>query len=130
MSPRRDLLLAAVVSEGAGYRTLRESLKQGSGGTWLLAPQAAVLFGATRVLSPASPPEQLDALVARIAPNALFLIEAGHGQGGEGLNGLYYRRAREPKLYWLIPEAHHTGGLETRPAEYERRVVGFFDRQL
>jgi hypothetical protein len=27
-------------------------------------------------------------------------------------------------------EAEHTGGLDARPAEYERRVVGFFDRHL
>ena len=125
-----DPRLTAVVSDGAGYRTLHEALEQGGTGTWLAAPQTAVLFGATRVLSPASPPEPLDELVPRIAPRALLLIEAGHGQGGEGLNGLYYRRAGQPKQYWLIPEAHHTGGLAKRPAEYERRVVGFFDRYL
>ena len=125
-----DPRLTAVASEGAGYRTLHEALQQGGTGTWLAAPQTAVLFGATRVLSPASPPEPLDELVPRIAPRALLLIEAGHGQGGESLNGLYYRRAGRPKQYWLIPEAHHTGGLAERPAEYERRVVGFFDRYL
>jgi hypothetical protein len=31
---------------------------------------------------------------------------------------------------WKIPEASHTGGIEARPREYERRVVGFFDRAL
>jgi hypothetical protein len=59
-----------------------------------------------------------------------MLIEAGHGQGGETLNPLYFEQAREPKKYWLIPEAGHTGGLEMRPAEYERRVISFFDRAL
>lgn len=125
-----DQRLAAVVSEGAGYRTLHEALEQGGTGTWLLAPQTAMLFGAIRVLSPAPPPEPLDQLVPRIAPRALLLIEAGHGQGGEELNGLYYSRAGQPKQHWLIPEAHHTGGLAQRPAEYERRVIGFFDRYL
>ena len=28
------------------------------------------------------------------------------------------------------PEAGHTGGLSARPNEYERRVVGFFERTL
>jgi hypothetical protein len=31
---------------------------------------------------------------------------------------------------WEIPEAGHTGGLETRPDEYEQRVVAFFDQAL
>lgn len=31
---------------------------------------------------------------------------------------------------WEIPEASHTGGITARPDEYERRVVGFFDRAL
>ena len=31
---------------------------------------------------------------------------------------------------WEIPEAHHVGGLQARPEEYERRVVGFFDEAL
>ena len=35
-----------------------------------------------------------------------------------------------PATLWEIPEAHHVGGLAARPAEYEQRVVGFFDREL
>jgi hypothetical protein len=34
--------------------------------------------------------------------------------------------AREPKTPWEIP----VGGMEARPAEYERRVAGFFDDEL
>jgi len=125
-----DDRLRAVVSEGAGFRTLREGAKLGGAVNALNAPQSAVLFGALRILAPSTPPEPLYDLVAQFSPRPIFLIEAGHGQGGEELSALYYDRAREPKSRWLIPEAHHTGGLESRPAEYERRVVGFFDRTL
>jgi hypothetical protein len=31
---------------------------------------------------------------------------------------------------WQIRAAGHTGGLAAAPGEYERRVVGFFDRAL
>ena len=79
---------------------------------------------------PEASPAPLDRLVPRISPRPILLIEAGHGQGGETLNPLYLERAGEPKEYWLLPEASHTGGLEARPAEYERRVVGFLDRYL
>ena len=52
---------------------------------------------------------------------------------------LAQRREAQPRLraaagdsatLWEIPESKHVGGLEARPAEYERRVVGFFDRAL
>ena len=39
------------------------------------------------------------------------------------------RRASQEEL-WRIPKAGHTGGFVAQPAEYERRVVGFFDRAL
>lgn len=125
-----DERLAAVVAEGAGYRTLHEYLQEDSAATTITSPQSALLYGAIRLLSPEPYPEPLDNLVSRISPRAVMLIEAGRGQGGETLNPLYFERAGEPKEYWLIPEASHTGGLDARPAEYERRLVGFFDRYL
>jgi fermentation-respiration switch protein FrsA (DUF1100 family) len=42
----------------------------------------------------------------------------------------YAAAAGEGTSLWLIEEAAHTGGLDARPAEYERRVVGLFDRAL
>jgi hypothetical protein len=122
--------LHAVVSEGAGVRSLHEELLRLDVGGVLALPFSATMLGATRVFTGDRPPEPLDELVPRISPRPILLIEAGHGQGGEDLNGLYYRRAREPKAYWHIDEAGHTGGLDTRPNQYERRVVGFFVRAL
>ena len=65
-----------------------------------------------------------------IAPRPLLLIAAPNSPHGEELNRGYYRAAREPKTLWEIPESKHTGGLTARPEEYERRVIGFFDRAL
>jgi uncharacterized protein len=31
---------------------------------------------------------------------------------------------------WRVPGSGHTGGLDAQPAEYERRVLDFFDRAL
>ena len=31
---------------------------------------------------------------------------------------------------WEVPEADHMGAIESRPEEYERRVVGFFNAAL
>jgi len=58
-------------------------------------------------------------------------IYATPGQGGEAeLTKVFYDAAGEPKAIWRVPGSGHTGGIEARPEEYERRVIGFFDRAL
>jgi hypothetical protein len=42
----------------------------------------------------------------------------------------YYAAAGEPKTIWKVPGSRHTGGIDARPAEYEQRVVAFFDKAL
>ena len=121
--------LRAVVSEGAGVRSIREDLLRGPRG-WFALPEAAVQTGALAVMSGTPPPPALDDLAARIAPRPLFLIYAGQGVGGEELNPEYFEAASQPKTLWKIDEAGHVGGFEARPGEYEQRVVAFFDRAL
>lgn len=121
--------LRAVVSEGAGVRSVREDLLRGPRG-WFALPAAAVQAGALTVMSGTRPPPALDDLVAQIAPRPLFLIYAGQGGGGEELNPDYFHAASQPKTLWKIEEAGHVGGLDARPREYEERVIGFFNRFL
>ena len=40
------------------------------------------------------------------------------------------RAAGDNATLWEIPESKHVGGIEARPREYERRVVGFFNEAL
>jgi uncharacterized protein len=123
--------LKAVVSEGAGARSIREELDLIHGAEKILAgTQYGAMQAAITVFSNSTPPEHLAELVPRIAPRPLMLIQAPNSPNGERLNDLYYRAAREPKTSWAIPESRHTGGIEARPREYERRVVGFFDAAL
>ncbi len=121
--------LRAVVSEGAGERSVRETVLYGARG-WISLPSAAIQTAALSVLSDTTPPSSLKDAVARIAPRAIFLIYAGHGAGGEELNTSYFRSAGQPKTIWKIAEAHHVGGFAARPSEYERRVTSFFDHAL
>jgi fermentation-respiration switch protein FrsA (DUF1100 family) len=121
--------LRAVVSEGAGVRSVREDLLRGARG-WFALPTAVVQTAAVAVMSGTAPPPSLDDLVGRIAPRPTFLIYAGHGGGGEELNGEYYRAALAPKTLWKIPDASHVGGFTARPAQYQQRVIGFFDDAL
>ena len=93
-------------------------------------PTQAVQTAALAVLSGTAPPASLHDLVQRIAPRHLFLISAEHGVASEDLNKIFYRAAGEPKQFWRVGGAGHTGGFQTDPVGYERRVVGFFDHAL
>ena len=121
--------LHAVVSEGAGVRSVREHLLRGARGLFSL-PNSALQSAAVAVMSGTAPPPSLADLLPRIAPRPLFLIYAGRGGGGEELTPDYYEAAEAPKELWRIDQAVHVGGLEARPHEYERRVIGFFDDAL
>jgi hypothetical protein len=59
----------------------------------------------------------------------VFYIYATKGAGGEDNNPAYYDATHSPKQIWKI-RTSHTHGLAARPREYERRVVGFFERTL
>ena len=122
--------LHAVVSDGAGFRSVREELLYGPRGWFTSLPEQAMQSAALAVMSGTAPPPSLKQLVPRIAPRQVFFIYAGHGVGSEEFNPDYYAAARPPKELWKIPEARHTGGYQARPREYEQRVVGFFDRAL
>jgi uncharacterized protein len=121
--------LRAVVSEGAGIRSIREELLYGARSIPAV-PTQAVQTAALAVLSGAAPPPSLHDLVQRIAPRSVFLIYAEHGVASEDLNQNFYRAAGEPKALWRVARAGHTGGMTAQPREYEQRVTGFFDRAL
>jgi hypothetical protein len=123
--------LRAVVSEGAGQRSLAEHLDNPTVGsvqrwfTGMLAQTAAVA-----VLSNSAPPDGLADLVPRIAPRPVLLIEALHGNPDEVLNEVYDRAAGDSSELWQVTKGGHTGALAATPDQYEQRVVGFFDRAL
>jgi uncharacterized protein len=122
--------LRAVVSDGAGFRSVREQVLYGPRAWFTSLPVQAVQSVALAVMSGTAPPPSLKDLVPQIAPGHVFFVYAGHGAGGEEYNPDYYAAARAPKAIWKIPEAGHTRGYQARPRQYEQRVIGFFDRAL
>jgi alpha/beta superfamily hydrolase len=126
-----DERLRAVVSEGAGVRSLAEhwddpalAAAQKPISNWVVQTLALT------VLANQAPPPGLTGIVSDIAPRPLLLIRGLAGQEQEALNGVYHDAAREPKAVWEVPGAGHTAALSAKPQEYERRVIGFFDRAL
>jgi hypothetical protein len=126
----RNTGLHAVVSDGAGFRSVREELLYGPRGWFTSLPEQAVQSAALTIMSGTPPPPSLENLVGQIAPRHVFFVYAGHAAGGEEYNPDFYAAAGPPKSIWKIPEAGHTGGYQARPHEYEERVVRFFDRAL
>jgi dienelactone hydrolase len=126
--------LRAVVSEGAGTRSVREALVREGPSALELAlqfPMDLVQTLATAVFSGDAPPPSLETLAAQIAPNAVFFIYGEEGQAiEEAVNVPYHAAAGEPKELWEVPGAAHTGGIDAQPDDYERRVLAFFEEAL
>jgi uncharacterized protein len=120
--------LKAVVSEGAGMRSVREAVHLPGTEKLVATPVFAIVTAGTAVFGNDLPPRGLVDLSGEITEPVLF-IHATPGQGGETLTEKYYEAAKGPKEYWAAPGGH-TGAFDAAPKEYERRVVGFFDRTL
>lgn len=127
----RNDALKAIVSEGAGIRSVREANEVSGGGAdkWLQVVAMASMTAGTAIFSNHSPPGNLKDLVQRISPRPIFLIYADRGQGGEDLSADFYEAAGQPKQLWKTDSAH-VGGYEAAPKAYERRVVRFFRNAL
>lgn len=122
--------LKAIVSEGASGQSTRDGVANAGLLEGLLADTGGTL--GTALFSSTLPPPSLKSEVAKIAPRAVFLVYGEHGQNGteKRPNHGFYAAAGEPKQLWEVPNGQHIAGITTEPAEYERRVIGFFDREL
>jgi fermentation-respiration switch protein FrsA (DUF1100 family) len=119
----------AVVSDGAGARSVREDTVRMRLGKVPQVVVSSVMTAGLALFANQAPPPSLKDLSGRITSTPVFFIYAERGAGGEENNPDYYAAARGPKEIWKI-DTSHTHGLTDHPKEYERRVVGFFDRTL
>ncbi|HEY6886633.1 MAG TPA: CocE/NonD family hydrolase [Solirubrobacter sp.] len=125
-----DQRLRAVVSEGAGVRSLAEHLHTpGVGRVQRWATNWLAQTAAVAILSGTAPPEDLAGLVQRIGPRPVLLIRAANGHPDERLNTVYAERIGASATQWLAPGGH-TLALEADPVGYERQVIGFLDEAL
>ncbi len=130
----RNTGLKAVVSEGAGIRSVREALLRRGPSPIELAlqyPQDLVQTVSVWLLGGEDVPMSLKNASLLIGPRAVLFIFGEDGQEVEkAVNPVYYDAAFDPKSIWEVPGAGHTGGFQAQPEEYERLVVGFYDRVL
>ncbi|KUL23539.1 alpha/beta hydrolase [Actinoplanes awajinensis] len=124
--------IRAVVAEGATARTTAD---------WdFLAPVYGargriqqrvdeVTYAAADLLTDAGPPISLRAAAAGIAPRPVLLITAGRVPD-ETFAAEYLRDGHHHVQVWQVPGSGHTGGLSTRPDDWQRRVTAFLDAAL
>ena len=69
--------------------------------------------------------------IGKISPRAVFIIDGWDG-AAVIMNSPYrlYDAANEPKQIWAEDGVPHLGTYGNDPQEYEKRVVGFFDKWL
>lgn len=69
--------------------------------------------------------------VADVSPRPIFIMACERDAviGGEETERLYHAAA-EPKRFWLIVGADHARGWQAAGAEYEQRVISFFQETL
>jgi fermentation-respiration switch protein FrsA (DUF1100 family) len=70
-------------------------------------------------------------VISAISPRPVLIVHGERDAVISAKNALrLYAAAGEPKELYLIPNAGHGGLPQAQPEEYQRRVVGFFDRYL
>jgi fermentation-respiration switch protein FrsA (DUF1100 family) len=125
--------LSAVVAEGATGRTAADKTWLSDVYGWRGTVQEQVekiQFGVTDLLTTASPPRSLPDAVRRAERVPFLLITAGTVTDEHHAANALRTAAPDRVAVWNVEGATHTGGLDTDPAEWERRVIGFLDQHL
>ena len=69
--------------------------------------------------------------VGRISPRPVFLLQGGADQVVSPESGKrLFEAAKDPKELWFEPSLGHVQFLAKRPGEFEKRLVGFYDKYL
>jgi uncharacterized protein len=123
-----DPRIRAVVSEGVSVSSFADVDSLGPGG-WPLLPSFWLCYTIADLMSPASPPLDLEEAVSRVAPRPLMLI-SGNGQTEAELNSRFADLTSPTTTLWELPDTEHTRGIWTHPDLWARRVGDFLERSL
>jgi dienelactone hydrolase len=121
-------LIQAVIAEGATARNAADEawLSDRFGVRGLVQEQLERLQDvATDALTSASVPTSMREAVEASGDTRYLLITAGT-VANEGSAAAYIAAGAPERVHiWTVPDAAHTGGLQTEPQEWEARVSAF-----
>ncbi|HEX2421342.1 MAG TPA: alpha/beta fold hydrolase [Acidimicrobiia bacterium] len=128
-----DRRIAAVVAEGATARTAADkawlSDEYGWRG-WVQVQLERLQYGFADVLTEAPMPATLASAALQASPRPILLITAGLTPDEANAAEHIRLNAAGNVAVWTVPQADHIQGLETSPAEWETKVIGFLDEAL
>jgi dienelactone hydrolase len=128
-----DTRIRAVVGEGVTGRGFADKgwLPRHWRG-WIQRGIDATLYGASDLLTDASPPISLRDAVAAAAPTPVMLVAGGAVMGNAEEDADQWIQAGSPDTVelWVVPGTGHTAALRTQPHEWEATVIGFLDNML
>lgn len=123
--------ITAIAVDGATRRSLEELFALESERPLVRSFTARVMLASVRLFSGQAPPlPLLDSMLA--APGTRFLLIAAGAEADEvAFNTLFAERlsgaASGEAALWVAPQAGHLQALSLYPAEYEQRLVEFFE---
>jgi pimeloyl-ACP methyl ester carboxylesterase len=120
-----DARIRAVVADGLQARTV-EDFEHGAGSD---LPYWWATLTAVHLIRGPGQPAPLAKLVPEIAPRPFLIVAGQRDKGDSAFDDVWAKADGRPNVLWKV-DAAHTKALATYPAQYERRVVGFFDRAL
>lgn len=122
--------LQAVVSEGATSRWLDEFRALESHRSFIGSLQVRMLDIAVGLFSGDDPPTPMLDSIRAAEGTRLLLISAGNERDEAEFNEVFAEAAGPRAETWVVPDSGHTQGLIDEPAQYEQRVIGFFEAAL
>lgn len=128
-----DPYLRVVVAEGATARRAADKDWLSEAYGWRGRAQEGIEHlqdAVTDYLTEASPPRTLRSAVADARNTHFLLITAGHVDDEARAATFIASAAPGRTTIWTVPEAEHTGGYATAPAQWRHHVLDFLDRHL
>ena len=120
----RDRRVRAVVADGLQARSVSDFAHGGKSDlpySWVAVHAVGLVRGGQ--------PEPLSRLVPLIKPRPLLIVAGRKDKGDSTYDDVWARSDGRRGVLWKA-DADHTKALAEHPREYERRVVGLFDRAL
>jgi pimeloyl-ACP methyl ester carboxylesterase len=122
--------IKAIAADGATTRSLDELLALPSEQPLYRNFTARVMYAAVQIFSGETPPVPLlDSMISE--PTTSYLLIAGGDNEKEvAFNEVFAAATPARSELWIAPNAPHTAAFQLYPAEYEQRVITFFDAAL
>jgi len=119
--------ITAIAADGATRRSVEELLALESERPLVRNFTARVMYATVRLFSGQKPPKPLlDSMIE--SGSTRFLFIAGGGNKLEvAFNEMFAEMLGSRADLWIAPEAEHVQAFRQYPAEYEQRVIAFFD---